>query len=76
MLFSEEFIKKNTPMMQDYLRLKNQHPDKLVFYRLGDFYELFFADAFEAAKVLNINHTVRGYVEGEPIPMAEFLFMP
>lgn len=74
MLFSEEFIKKNTPMMQDYLRLKNQHPDKLVFYRLGDFYELFFEDAFEAAKVLNINHTVRGYVEGEPIPMAGIPF--
>lgn len=74
LLFSEEFIKKNTPMMQDYLRLKNQHPDKLVFYRLGDFYELFFDDAFEAAKVLSINHTVRGYVEGEPIPMAGIPF--
>lgn len=70
MLFSEEFIQKNTPMMQGYLRLKNEHPDKLVFYRLGDFYELFYDDAFEAAKLLNINHTVRGYVEGEPIPMA------
>ena len=46
--------KKHTPMMQQYLRLKSQHPETLMFYRMGDFYELFFDDAEMAAKLLDI----------------------
>ncbi len=61
---------KHTPMMQQYLRLKAQHPDKLMFYRMGDFYELFFDDAEKAARLLNITLTRRGTSGGEPIKMA------
>lgn len=57
-------------MMQQYLALKSQHPDKLVFYRMGDFYELFFEDAQQAADLLKISLTHRGKSAGEPIPMA------
>lgn len=60
----------HTPMMQQYLALKAQHPDKLVFYRMGDFYELFFEDAQHAADLLKISLTHRGKSAGEPIPMA------
>jgi DNA mismatch repair protein MutS len=60
----------HTPMMQQYLRLKAEHPDKLVFYRMGDFYELFFADAERAARLLDITLTSRGQSAGAPIPMA------
>jgi DNA mismatch repair protein MutS len=60
----------HTPMMQQYLQLKSQHPDKLVFYRMGDFYELFFEDALTAASLLQISQTFRGKSAGEPIPMA------
>lgn len=60
----------HTPMMQQYLQLKSQHPDKLVFYRMGDFYELFFEDALTAASLLQISQTYRGKSAGEPIPMA------
>ncbi len=59
-----------SPMMQQYLGIKSQHADKLVFYRMGDFYELFFDDAVEAAKLLDITLTTRGQMEGEPIKMA------
>jgi DNA mismatch repair protein MutS len=62
--------KKHTPMMQQYLRLKAQHPDKLMFYRMGDFYELFFDDAEKAARLLDITLTRRGASAGEPIKMA------
>ncbi len=61
---------KHTPMMQQYLRLKAQHPDMLMFYRMGDFYELFFEDAVKAAKLLGITLTKRGSSAGEPIKMA------
>lgn len=61
---------KHTPMMQQYLHLKAQHPDRLMFYRMGDFYELFFADAEKAAKLLGITLTHRGSSAGEPIKMA------
>lgn len=61
---------QHTPMMQQYLRLKAQYPDKLLFYRMGDFYELFFADAQKAARLLDITLTKRGQSAGEPIPMA------
>jgi DNA mismatch repair protein MutS len=60
----------HTPMMQQYLRIKAQHPDQLVFYRMGDFYELFFDDAKKAAELLDISLTARGKSAGEPIPMA------
>ena len=61
---------KHTPMMQQYLRLKAQHPDILLFYRMGDFYELFFADAEKAARLLGITLTTRGQSAGEAIKMA------
>ena len=61
---------QHTPMMQQYLHLKSQHPDMLMFYRMGDFYELFFDDAEKAAKLLGITLTQRGSSAGEPIKMA------
>lgn len=61
---------QHTPMMQQYLRLKAEHPDKLLFYRMGDFYELFYEDAHKAAKLLDITLTKRGHSAGEAIPMA------
>ncbi|MEE9351937.1 MAG: DNA mismatch repair protein MutS, partial [Thiotrichaceae bacterium] len=60
----------HTPMMQQYLRIKAEYPDTLMFYRMGDFYELFFDDAKRAAKLLDITLTARGKASGEPIPMA------
>ena len=61
---------QHTPMMQQYLRIKAAHPTTLVFYRMGDFYELFFDDARRAAELLDITLTARGSSAGEPIPMA------
>jgi len=60
----------HTPMMQQYLGIKAEHPDILLFYRMGDFYELFFNDARRAAKLLDITLTARGQSAGEAIPMA------
>ncbi|MBW8364449.1 MAG: DNA mismatch repair protein MutS [Rhizobium sp.] len=60
----------HTPMMQQYLGIKAQHPDMLLFYRMGDFYELFFEDAEKAARLLNITLTTRGASAGAPIKMA------
>ncbi len=60
----------HTPMMQQYLRVKAEHPDKLVFYRMGDFYEMFYGDAERAAPLLDITLTSRGASAGTPIPMA------
>lgn len=60
----------HTPMMQQYLRLKAQHTDILLFYRMGDFYELFYDDARTASQLLDISLTKRGQSAGEPIPMA------
>jgi len=59
-----------TPMMQQYMGVKMQHPHSLMFYRMGDFYELFFEEAHKAAKLLGITLTHRGKANGEPIPMA------
>ena len=59
-----------TPMMQQYMSVKMQHPHSLMFYRMGDFYELFFEDAHKAAKILGITLTHRGKANGQPIPMA------
>jgi DNA mismatch repair protein MutS len=60
----------HTPMMQQYLRLKAQYPEALLFYRMGDFYELFYDDARRAAAMLGITLTARGQSAGQPIPMA------
>ncbi len=57
-------------MMQQYLSIKADYPDMLVFYRMGDFYELFYGDAERAARLLNITLTKRGQSAGQPIPMA------
>lgn len=63
-------LSTHTPMMQQYLRLKVEHPDQLLFYRMGDFYELFYDDAKKAADLLDITLTSRGQSAGQPIPMA------
>ncbi len=60
----------HTPMMRQYLAIKAEHPDMLVFYRMGDFYELFYDDAKRAAALLDITLTSRGKSGGNPIPMA------
>ncbi len=60
----------HTPMMQQYLRIKADYPDTLLFYRMGDFYELFFDDAKKASQLLDITLTKRGQSAGEPIAMA------
>ena len=60
---------QHTPMMQQFLRIKAEHPDILLFYRMGDFYELFFDDARKASQLLDITLTARGKSNGEPIPM-------
>ncbi|GAB7216045.1 DNA mismatch repair protein MutS [Dickeya oryzae] len=65
-----ESLDAHTPMMQQYLKLKAQHPDILLFYRMGDFYELFYDDARRASQLLDISLTKRGASAGEPIPMA------
>jgi DNA mismatch repair protein MutS len=67
---SPRALAAHTPMMQQYLRVKAEHPDKLVFYRMGDFYELFFDDAERAARLLDITLTARGQSAGASIPMA------
>ncbi|QGZ61295.1 DNA mismatch repair protein MutS [Paraburkholderia acidisoli] len=63
-------IAQHTPMMQQYLRIKADHPGTLVFYRMGDFYELFFEDAEKAARLLDLTLTQRGASAGNPIKMA------
>ena len=66
----EEAAAAHTPMMAQYLRIKAEHPDTLVFYRMGDFYELFYDDAKRAHRLLDITLTSRGASAGAPIPMA------
>ncbi|WP_445116090.1 DNA mismatch repair protein MutS [Acinetobacter sp. WZC-1] len=63
-------LSSHTPMMQQFLNVKRQHPHSLLFYRMGDFYELFFDDAHKAARLLGITLTHRGKSNGDPIPMA------
>jgi DNA mismatch repair protein MutS len=63
-------VAQHTPMMQQYLRIKADHPGTLVFYRMGDFYELFFDDAEKAARLLDLTLTQRGASAGNPIKMA------
>ena len=62
-------IQAHTPMMQQYLKIKAAHPEELLFYRMGDFYELFFTDAEIASDLLDITLTQRGQSAGKPIPM-------
>jgi DNA mismatch repair protein MutS len=69
-LYAPHTIKQQTPMMQQYLKIKSEHRDILLFYRMGDFYELFFDDAKRAAQLLDISQTHRGKAGGDPIPMA------
>ena len=67
---TDDEISSHTPMMQQYLRIKRDHPDTLLFYRMGDFYELFFEDAEKAARLMDITLTTRGASAGQPIKMA------
>ncbi len=67
---SEAELSRHTPMMRQYLALKANHPDTLLFYRMGDFYELFYEDAEKAARLLDITLTTRGQSAGVPIKMA------
>ncbi|MFW5450013.1 MAG: DNA mismatch repair protein MutS [Methylophagaceae bacterium] len=60
----------HTPMMQQYFRIKAENPNYLLFYRMGDFYEMFYDDAHKAAELLDITLTARGSSNGKPIPMA------
>lgn len=69
-IYSPESLANHTPMMKQYLSMKKDHQDILLFYRMGDFYELFFDDAKRAAELLDISLTKRGASAGEPIPMA------
>ena len=69
-----ESLSQHTPMMQQYWKLKREHPDQLMFYRMGDFYELFYEDAKKAAKLLDITLTARGQSAGQSIPMAGIPF--
>lgn len=67
-------LSAHTPMMQQYWKLKSQHPEQLMFYRMGDFYELFYEDAKRAAALLDITLTARGQSAGQAIPMAGIPF--
>ncbi len=70
MAVASETATSHTPMMQQYLRIKADHPDVLVFYRMGDFYEMFYDDAVKGARLMDITLTSRGQSAGQPIPMA------
>ncbi len=70
MSIKQKTTDQHTPMMQQFLRIKADHPNTLLFYRMGDFYELFFDDAKKASQLLNITLTSRGQSGGLPIPMA------
>ncbi|BFM49469.1 DNA mismatch repair protein MutS [Marinomonas sp. THO17] len=71
---SKSAADSHTPMMRQYFGLKSQHPNQLLFYRMGDFYELFYDDAKRAAQLLDITLTARGHSGGQPIPMAGIPF--
>ena len=66
---NQELFEKQTPMMQQFLGIKAEHPDKLLFYRMGDFYELFMEDAKRASQLLDLTLTARGSSGGNKIPM-------
>ena len=69
-LHPDKDLAAHTPMMRQYLRIKSTHPDILLFYRMGDFYELFYEDAEKASRLLDITLTARGKSAGQPVPMA------
>jgi DNA mismatch repair protein MutS len=69
-MINEENLTDHTPMMRQYLKLKAENPDILLFYRMGDFYEMFYDDAKRGSQLLDISLTKRGASNGEPIPMA------
>lgn len=69
-ILTPETLSSHTPMMQQYLAIKNEHRDTLVFYRMGDFYELFYDDAKKASELLGLTLTARGKTGGNAIPMA------
>ena len=69
-MFENFTVNSYTPMMQQYLRIKSEHPKDILFYRMGDFYEVFFDDAKRTSELLDITLTARGKVNGHPIPMA------
>jgi DNA mismatch repair protein MutS len=71
---TQQPVQQNTPVMKQYLGFKAEHPDRLLFFRMGDFYELFYDDAKKAARLLNIALTARGKSAGDPIPMAGIPF--
>lgn len=76
MVFNERIKKLAYLMMQQYLRLKSENPDILLFYRMGDFCELFYDDAKKASELLDISLTQRGQSAGQPILLwLEFLIM-
>src|SRR3546814_15165825 len=60
---------EHTPLMKQFFAAKAEHPDVLMFFRMGDFYELFYDDARKAARLLDITLTQRGSTDGQPIPM-------
>src|SRR5438445_12730499 len=66
---TESAAMKLTPMLEQYLRVKSEHPDALLFFRLGDFYEMFFEDAERAAPILEVALTTRSRKDEVPIPM-------
>src|SRR5438034_2517726 len=63
-------VEQHTPLMRQFFAAKAEHPDVLLFFRMGDFYELFYDDARKAARLLDITLTQRGQSAGQPIPMA------
>ncbi|HDS16417.1 MAG TPA: DNA mismatch repair protein MutS [Proteobacteria bacterium] len=65
-------MKKTTPMLRQYLSVKDKHPDKILLFRMGDFYEIFFADATEAARILKITLTSRNKKDENSVPMCGF----
>ena len=62
-------MSKLTPMLRQYIGIKNEYPDAILFFRMGDFYEMFFDDARTASKILGITLTARGTYNGEKVPM-------
>ena len=68
-------LEKHTPMMRQYLTLKSQHPDMLLFFRMGDFYELFFEDAEKASRLLGISLTLAVKVMANPLKWRVYRIM-
>jgi DNA mismatch repair protein MutS len=65
-------MKEYSPIMKQYIEIKNKHKDKILFFRIGDFYEFFFNDAKEVSEILGLTLASRGFYNGEKIPMSGF----